>query len=108
MAGGTVPYLVARFERLFNSRPDLVALMPDGCTAALRRLYFDTAQAFNAPAMAALTRLMPTEHILFGSDFPAAQPDATVTGLAAFGLTPMAQRAIERDNALALMPALTG
>jgi predicted TIM-barrel fold metal-dependent hydrolase len=104
--GGTVPYLVARFDRLFNSRPDLVKLMPEGCVGALRRLYFDTAQAYNPYAMAALTRLMPDDHILFGSDFPAASPQLTAEGLAAFGLSPAALRAINRDNALGLMPTL--
>ena len=104
--GGTVPYLVQRFERLFNGRPDLLAMFPGGCTQALQALYFDTAQAFNAPGLAAMTRLMPTEHILFGSDFPAAQPDLTVQGLAAFGLDAAALKQIGRDNALALMPRL--
>ncbi len=104
--GGTVPYLVARFERLFNSRPDLLAMFPGGCIEALRGLYFDTAQAFSAPVLAAMTRLMPDGHILFGSDFPAAQPDLTAQGLAEFGLSPTALQRINRDNALALMPAL--
>jgi 6-methylsalicylate decarboxylase len=104
--GGTVPYLVARFERLFNSRPDLVKLMPEGCVGALRKLYFDTAQVYNEYAMAALTRLMPAEHIVYGSDFPAASPRLTADGLAAFGIDPAALRAINRDNALGLMPAL--
>jgi predicted TIM-barrel fold metal-dependent hydrolase len=104
--GGTVPYLVSRFERLFNSRPDLLALSPGGCVAALRALYFDTAQAYNAPALAALTRLMPTEHILFGSDFPAASPALTADGLASFGIDEAALQAIGRGNALTLMPTL--
>jgi predicted TIM-barrel fold metal-dependent hydrolase len=104
--GGTVPYLVARFERLFNSRPDIQAMSQDGCVALLRKLYFDTAQAFNEFTLASLTRLMPTEHILYGSDFPAAQPDATSKGLADFGMTAAQQQAIGRDNAVALMPAL--
>jgi predicted TIM-barrel fold metal-dependent hydrolase len=104
--GGTVPYLVARFQRLFDSRPDLQAMSPGGCIALLRTLYFDTAQAYNEYALAAMTRLMPTDHILYGSDFPAAAPDATTRGLAAFGLTPMQLRAIGRDNALALMPTI--
>jgi predicted TIM-barrel fold metal-dependent hydrolase len=104
--GGTVPYLVPRFERLFNSRPDLQAMTPGGCVALLRKLYFDTAQAYNEYALASMTRLMPTEHILYGSDFPAAAPDATAKGLEAFGLTVAQQRAIGRDNAVALMPTI--
>ncbi len=104
--GGTVPYLVARFDRLFNSRPDLVKLMPEGCVPALRKLYFDTAQVYNPYALASLTRLMPDSHIVFGSDFPAASPRLTADGLAAFGLTPAALRAIDCDNALGMMPTL--
>jgi predicted TIM-barrel fold metal-dependent hydrolase len=104
--GGTVPYLVARFERLFNGRPDLLAMTPSGCVALLRTLYFDTAQAFNEYSMASMTRLMPIEHILYGSDFPAAAPDLTSKGLEAFGLSVAAQRAIGRDNAVALIPTI--
>jgi predicted TIM-barrel fold metal-dependent hydrolase len=84
----------------------LLALSPGGCVAALRALYFDTAQAYNAPALAALTRLMPTEHILFGSDFPAASPALTADGLASFGIDEAALQAIGRGNALTLMPTL--
>ncbi len=104
--GGTVPYLVSRYERLFNGRPDLLQQYPGGCTAALRSLYFDTAQAYNAPALAALTRLMPVEHIMFGSDFPAASPALTVQGLQAFGLDDAAMAKIGRANAEALLPSL--
>jgi predicted TIM-barrel fold metal-dependent hydrolase len=104
--GGTVPYLVARFDRLFSGRPDLMKLSPDGVLPPLRRLYFDTAQAYNEYAMAALTRLMPSGQILFGSDFPAASPMLTGQGLAAFGLNEATLRAINRDNALALLPFL--
>ena len=106
--GGTVPYLVARFDRLFSGRADLMQMMPDGAVGALRKLYFDTAQAYNPYSMASLTRLMPSDHIVFGSDFPAASPHLTADGLAAFGLMPEALRAINRDNALGLMPALAG
>ena len=105
--GGTVPYLVSRYERLFNSRPDLLALTPGGCVAAIRALYFDTAQAYNAPALAAMTKLMPVDHIVFGSDFPAAAPNLTEQGLEAFGLDAAALRAIGRENALGLMPSLS-
>jgi predicted TIM-barrel fold metal-dependent hydrolase len=105
--GGTVPYLVARFERLFASRPELVRQMPQGCVGALQKLYFDTAQVYNPYALSALTRLMPADHIVYGSDFPAASPLLTDQGLEGFGLTPAALRQIDRDNALRLMPALS-
>ncbi len=106
--GGTAPYLVARFDRLFTSRADLMKTSPGGVVEAFRHLYFDTAQSYNEYSLAALTRLMPTEHILFGSDFPAASPVLTGQGLAAFGLTQTQIQAISRDNALGLMPSLRG
>jgi predicted TIM-barrel fold metal-dependent hydrolase len=104
--GGTAPYLVARFDRLFQSRADLMKDSPGGVVQAFRRLYFDTAQSYNEYSLAALTRLMPAEHILFGSDFPAASPALTAQGLAAFGLSAAQLQAINRDNALGLMPSL--
>jgi predicted TIM-barrel fold metal-dependent hydrolase len=104
--GGTVPYLVARFQRIFSGRADLVKLMPEGVVAQIQRLYFDTAQAFNVYDMAAMTKLMPDGHIVYGSDYPAADPVDTSKGLATLGLAPALERAIGRDNALALMPGL--
>jgi predicted TIM-barrel fold metal-dependent hydrolase len=47
--------------------------------------------------------------VLFGSDYPFAPETtmvATVRGLAELGLAPEDLRAIERDNALRLMPGL--
>jgi predicted TIM-barrel fold metal-dependent hydrolase len=49
---------------------------------------------------------MPADHILFGSDFPAASPLLTGQGLAAFGISAEKLQAINRDNALGLMLSL--
>ena len=60
-----------------------MAAFPGGAVPLIQSLRFDTAQAYNPYTLAALTRLMPTEHIMFGSDFPAASPLDTVKGLRA-------------------------
>ena len=69
---------------------------------------FDTTQAWNQYTLPALTKLMPADHILFGSDFPAASPLDTVNGLQAFGLDDAARLQIERRNARAILANMTG
>ena len=49
---------------------------------------------------------MPDDHVLFGSDFPAASPLDTANGLAAAGLAPAVLTRIGRDNALTVLPGL--
>jgi predicted TIM-barrel fold metal-dependent hydrolase len=104
--GGTVPYLITRFQRAYAGSPQMMQLSPGGAVPAIRKLYFDTAMVWNPDSLAALTRLMPTDHILLGTDFPAGSPILTVKGLKDFGLSPAALRAIERDNAISLMPTV--
>ena len=69
----------------------------------IQKLYFDTAQAWNQYTLPSLTRLMPVDRILFGSDFPAASPLDTVNGLRAFGLDDAARTRIERLNAASIL-----
>ena len=49
---------------------------------------------------------MPMSHLLFGSDFPFWEPDTTIKGLAGLKLSAADLQAIERDNALKLLPNL--
>jgi 6-methylsalicylate decarboxylase len=49
---------------------NLGEMAPDGIEYALRRLYYDIAGTVYGPAIAALTSLVPTTRILFGSDNP--------------------------------------
>jgi predicted TIM-barrel fold metal-dependent hydrolase len=107
-AGGTVPFLAGRLARL-ERRPEYRPQLPDGVMAELKRLYFDTALSANRFAFAALLQLTTVEQVLFGSDYPFAPEDtmtATVAGLAGLGLTTAELAAIERDNALRLLPGL--
>ncbi len=104
--GGAVPFLVARFQRMVGGDPALMKAFPQGAVPAIQALYFDTAQAWNPYSMAALTKLMPPERIMFGSDFPAASPLDTVNGLRAFGLSEAALERIERRNALDILANL--
>lgn len=104
--GGDVPYLTFRFARMVSGDAELMKAEPGGAIALIRKLYFDTAQAWNQYSLPSLTALMPPERIVFGSDFPAASPLDTVNGLKASGLSAAALAKIEWQNAHALMPNL--
>ncbi|HWK67276.1 MAG TPA: amidohydrolase family protein [Rhizobiaceae bacterium] len=107
-AGGALPYLADRIARL-ERRPDFKSHVPDGAMAELDRLYFDTALSASNRVFASLRQLVPMERVLFASDYPFAAEDtmtATIGGLVKLGLAADEFAAIERQNALRLMPNL--
>ena len=107
-AGGAIPFLAQRIARL-GVRPEFKQQVPEGAIAELQRLHYDTALSANPFAFRSLLHLVPAAQVLFGSDYPFAPETtmvATVRGLAELGLAPEDLRAIERDNALRLMPRL--
>lgn len=77
---------------------------PDSRLHHLRRFYYDVAGATNPVNMQALKTLVSTSQILFGTDTPFFDGAGTVAGLRNSGLTAEEIRAIERDNALTLLP----
>ena len=101
--GGTVTVLAARITGLTRMRKDLAERLPGGAEPELAKLYYDTAIAANPVTMAALTKLAPISHILFGSDYPFVPVAATAMGLKGVGLAPADLAAIERGNAEALL-----
>jgi 6-methylsalicylate decarboxylase len=105
-AGGTVPMLAGRIARLGSAIPDLAEKVPNGVDYELKRLHYEIANSANPPAIAALTQLVPTSQILFGSDYPYVPIGATADGMTELGLSAAALQAIGRDNALALLPRL--
>lgn len=109
-AGGTVPYLAARFDLLWFQEPELVERAPKGGTAYLRTMYYDTALSANPHALRSLQELVGIDRILFGSDYPFAPELATllqVEGLAAYdGFTPEEQASVARNSALTLFPTI--
>ncbi|MGW0394233.1 amidohydrolase family protein [Streptomyces sp. NPDC003042] len=106
-AGGFLPYIATRMQALgrFCDPPVDPAAVRDH----LQRFYYDTAGPM-APA-ATLLAQVPADHVLFGTDWPAAPAD-TVLDLALPALdtdpacTPEQLRGIYHDNALRLIPAL--
>ncbi len=103
-AGGTMPFLVERVTWWVEMRKDLAARMPKGPLYELRRFFYDTAFSANPHAFSSLLTLVPTTQILFGTDFPFRSGEEHVRGLGTCGLSKIDVRAIERDNALRLIP----
>lgn len=102
--GGTVPYITTRLAGAAQK-------LPNGLIPELQKFYYDAAQAFSPYTLPSFKKLVPTSHILFGTDYPLGGGSAAqvAKGLADNGgFTEAELRAINRDNALELLPRLKG
>ena len=104
-AGGSAPFLAGRIDGVSRTASDR---MPAGFMAEAKKCYYDTAGATNRGAIASLLELVSSSHILFGTDFPPGGTNlALAKALAELGFfTENDLRAIERDNAVRLLPRL--
>jgi 6-methylsalicylate decarboxylase len=105
-AGGTLPMILMRIVGSLKlpALQAIAARMPQGPMYEIQKLYFDTASAANAIVFGALSNFLPMSQLLFGSDFPYWPISWVVEGLEKIGLSAADLRAIERDNALRLLP----
>ena len=104
--GGATPMLAGRMADTVGRNPNAKKYMPDGVAAELRKLYYDTAAADTAGSLAALRVMAPLSHIMFGTDYPFVKVAEGVAHLRADAMSDTDRAAIERNNALALLPAL--
>ena len=72
----------------------------------MSRLYVDVVGVTTPGAMRAVLDIVPLSHLLFGTDYPFWTPETTIKGLAGLKLSAADLAAIERDNALKLLPGL--
>jgi 6-methylsalicylate decarboxylase len=106
-SGGTMPFLLSRFTRQeLDMKERAKERMPNGVMHELRKFHYDTAQGNHSGALAALMKIVAPSQVLFGTDFPFRDGAEEIGGLSAFQFPPADLRAIERDNALKLLPAL--
>lgn len=101
--GGTIPMLAGRIG---GGARRLTKLVPHGPDYEFRKLYFDTASATNPPAMAAILKLVPLNHVFFGTDFPWGNAARARKGLESTGLSESEIRAIEYESAQQMFPLL--
>lgn len=106
--GGTIPFLAGRIEAFYDKRArGPHGFAPNGIEAEFRRLYYDTANATHPAAMAALTKLVPTSQISYGTDYPYFPLDQ-IKDLRRLGLSDDDLAAISNTTATRLMPRLNG
>jgi predicted TIM-barrel fold metal-dependent hydrolase len=86
---------------------DSVKVLPNGPLPEVRKFYYDTAQAHHDGAIAALLKLIPVSQVMFGSDFPYRPGAESVTGLSERDFSRAERDAIDRGNALRLLPRLS-
>jgi predicted TIM-barrel fold metal-dependent hydrolase len=104
--GGTLPFLAHRIGEAAGRNKEIATRNPRGIRMELKRLYCDTASATSAPQLAAMLAFYDPSHILFGSDYPFIKPEEVVEGLDHYPLAATLRAAIDRGNALALLPQL--
>jgi aminocarboxymuconate-semialdehyde decarboxylase len=109
-AGGTIPYLAARFSII--DEMDVIPGAQQRGTAAdtLRRLYWDTALSWRPPVLRMLRSVVGMGQVLFGSDYPYLRRDLAVACRheveTSAELNSEESRAVLADNALKLFPRL--
>ena len=104
--GGALGMVAHRLVGLAKNRPELSARVPNGVMAELAKLYVHVVGVATPGALRAVLDIVPMSHLLFGSDYPFFPPEATIKGLAGLKLSAADLQAIERDNALKLMPGI--
>ena len=109
-AGGSIPYLAARFAII-----DEMGFIPGGeqrGTAAdmFRRIYWDTALAASDPVLRMLRDVAGIDQVLYGTDFPYLRRDLAVSSkqriLRSSALNDSERQAILGGNASRLFPAI--
>jgi predicted TIM-barrel fold metal-dependent hydrolase len=103
-SGGTMPFVVSRFLRLAQIRKN--KFMPDGVMAELGKFYYEIAQGTMPGQLLALSKVAPTSHILFGTDYPFRPGAEAVEGLIDYHYDVADFHAIEWGNAVRLLPRL--
>jgi 6-methylsalicylate decarboxylase len=106
-AGGTMPMMAGRIDAFYGKNPKLAEFAPAGIMGELARLYYDTANATSPPTMAALLKFVPVSQITYGTDYPYFPLNQHVN-LGQAGLAAADLEAVERGNAMRLVPRLKG
>jgi aminocarboxymuconate-semialdehyde decarboxylase len=109
-AGGSIPYLAARFAII--DEMDFIPGAEERGTAAdmFRRMYWDTALAASDPVLGMLRDIVGLDQVLFGTDFPYLRRDLAVNAkqriLESAELNDSERRAVLGGNASRLFPLL--
>src|SRR5712692_2813432 len=101
-SGGTLPFLTARFVRLWEERKP--SHLPNGPLPEFAKLHYELAQGNTPGQIAALLKMVSISQVMYGTDYPFRDGAEVNKGIADWGFDAANLRAIERDNALKLLP----
>ena len=102
--GGTMPFLLSRFQYEESTMKEKDKFLPKGLMYELKKFYYDTAQANHPGALAAVMKIVTPAQMLFGTDFPFRGGAEVIGGLtcaAVRGERPSGHRTRQRDPAIA-------
>jgi len=109
-AGGSIPYLVARFA-IIDEMGFIAGAEQRGAAADMfRRVYWDTALAASDPVLRMLSDVAGINQVLYGTDFPYLRRDLAVGSkqriLQSSELNDLERRAVLGTNSARLFPRL--
>jgi predicted TIM-barrel fold metal-dependent hydrolase len=101
-----MPYLIQRFyDFAGRDKAAMQKAMPNGMMHELTRFYYDLAQTAHPGPVAALRAVIPNTQIVFGTDYPYGVGCLDqVNSIKACGFSAAELAAIDRTNALRLLP----
>ena len=103
-SGGTLPFLTGRFIRLAEQAK--LAHLPNGPLPEFKRFFYELAQGNTPGQIAALLKMVSISQVMYGTDFPFRDGAEVNQGIAEWGFKADELRAIERENALKLLPGI--
>lgn len=103
--GGLFMAGVGRFQILAETQPDFG--LPRSIPAEIAKLYYEISSSADAPTMTMLRSYVPVSHILLGTDSPFnGSMTPNLREFDALQIDQSDRAAIERENAVAIMPRL--
>ena len=103
-SGGTLPFLTGRFIRLAEERKP--AHLPNGPMPEFRKFHYELAQGNTPGQIAALLKMVPVSQVMYGTDYPFRTGAEVNKGITDWGFSAPDLHAVERENALRLLPRL--
>jgi predicted TIM-barrel fold metal-dependent hydrolase len=101
-SGGTLPFLTGRFVRLAQERK--LPHLPDGPLPEFAKFNYELAQGNTPGQIAALLKMVPVSQVMYGTDYPFRDGAEVNDGIAKWNFSAADIAAIERGNALKLLP----
>jgi aminocarboxymuconate-semialdehyde decarboxylase len=109
-AGGSIPYLAARFAIIDEMGFIAGAELRGAAADMFRRIYWDTALAVSDPVLRMLRDVAGINQVLYGTDFPYLRRDLAINSkqriLQSSDLNDLEKRAILGGNASRLFPGI--